>query len=126
MDSASELSCASPTVPIDASIPATRRRLSSDAVHHRLAKHVGTAPKNCPGLTGKTITPHVLRHSSAMRLLHAGNDIAVIALWLSHQNLTPDLGQIEPEQVRQRIDRQHLALGIGVYLGGHDLGLLIQ
>ena len=56
-----------------------------------------------------------------MRLLHAGNDIAVNALWLGHQNLTTDLGQIEPEQVRQRIDRQHLALGIGVYLGGMTL-----
>ena len=41
----------------------TRRRLSSDAVQHRLAKHIDTASKNCPGLTGKTITPHVLRHS---------------------------------------------------------------
>jgi integrase len=64
----------------------TRRRLSTDAVQHRLAKHVDTASRNCPGLTGKTITPHVLRHSCAMRLLHAGNDIAVIALWLGHQN----------------------------------------
>jgi integrase/recombinase XerD len=64
----------------------TCRRLSSDAVQHRLAKHVDTASKNCPGLTGKTITPHFLRHSKAMRLLHAGNDIAVIALWLGHQN----------------------------------------
>ena len=61
-----------------------------------------------------------------MRLLNAGNDIAAMALWLGHQDLTTDLGQIEPEQVRQRIDRQHLALGIGVYLGGLDLGLLIQ
>jgi integrase len=41
----------------------TCRRLSSDAVQRRLAKHVDTASKKCPGLTEKTITPHVLRHS---------------------------------------------------------------
>jgi site-specific recombinase XerC len=77
-----------PGIPDGILFPAlgTRRRLSSDAVQHRLAKHVDFASKNCPGLTGKTITPHVLRHSCAMRLLHAGNDIAVIALWLGHQN----------------------------------------
>lgn len=37
-------------------------------------------------LTGKNITPHVLRHSCAMRMLHAGIDTSVIALWLGHQN----------------------------------------
>jgi site-specific recombinase XerD len=29
---------------------------------------------------------HVLRHSAAMRLLHAGVDITVIALWLGHES----------------------------------------
>ena len=30
---------------------------------------------------------HVLRHSAAMRLLHAGVDTSVIALWLGHENI---------------------------------------
>jgi len=30
---------------------------------------------------------HTLRHTAAMRLLHAGVDIAVIALWLGHEHL---------------------------------------
>ena len=30
---------------------------------------------------------HVLRHSAAMRLLHAGIDTSVIALWLGHENV---------------------------------------
>jgi hypothetical protein len=33
-------------------------------------------------LTGKKVTPHTLRHSCAMALLHAGVDTTVIALWL--------------------------------------------
>lgn len=31
---------------------------------------------------------HTLRHTAAMNLLHAGVDIAVIALWLGHQHTT--------------------------------------
>ena len=33
------------------------------------------------------VTPHVLRHTAAMRLLHAGVDITVIALWLGHESV---------------------------------------
>src|SRR4029079_10381703 len=46
--------------------------------------HTATAAMSCPSLTTKTITPHVLRHTAAMRLLTAGIDIATIALWLGH------------------------------------------
>lgn len=56
----------------------TGTRLSRDAVERLVAKHATTA-----GL--KAVTPHVLRHSAAMQLLHAGTDIAVIALWLGHE-----------------------------------------
>lgn len=41
----------------------------------------------CPTLATKTITPHVLRHTAAMRLLHAGVETAVIALWLGHEQI---------------------------------------
>jgi site-specific recombinase XerD len=43
---------------------------------------------SCPSLASKHITPHVLRHTAAMRLLHAGVDTTVIALWLGHENVT--------------------------------------
>jgi site-specific recombinase XerD len=39
-------------------------------------------------LHGKTVTPHTLRHTAAMTLLHAGVDITVIALWLGHESPT--------------------------------------
>ena len=41
----------------------------------------------CPSLATKTISPHVLRHTAAMRLLHAGIDTTVIALWLGHEHV---------------------------------------
>ena len=62
-------------------------RLTRDAVARRLTTHTQTAAPHCPSLLTKTITPHVLRHTAAMRLLHAGVDTAVIALWLGHEHV---------------------------------------
>ena len=66
----------------------TRRgtRLSRDAVERLTVKHASTAAQACPSLAGKHLTPHVLRHSAAMALLHSGVDITVIALWLGHES----------------------------------------
>jgi integrase/recombinase XerD len=63
----------------------TGGRLSRDAIEHRLAKHTTTAAARCPSLNAKAITAHTLRHTAAMRLLHAGTDTSVIALWLGHE-----------------------------------------
>src|SRR6266480_1769815 len=63
----------------------TGGRLSRDAVEHRIAKHTAAAAARCPSLNAKTITAHTLRHTAAMRLLHAGTDTSVIALWLGHE-----------------------------------------
>jgi integrase/recombinase XerD len=63
----------------------TGGRLSRDAVEKRLALHVTAAAAGCPSLKAKKVTAHALRHSAAMRLLHAGVDTSVIALWLGHE-----------------------------------------
>jgi integrase/recombinase XerD len=65
----------------------TGGRLSRDAVEHRIAKHTVTAASGCPSLATKHITAHVLRHTTAMQLPHAGVDTAVIALWLGHESI---------------------------------------
>ena len=62
--------------------------LSRDAVGRLVGKHATSATRNHPALHGKTITPHTLRHTAAMNLLHAGVDITVIALWLGHESPT--------------------------------------
>lgn len=59
-------------------------QLSRDAIEHRIALYTQRAAIGCPSLGTKTVTAHVLRHTAAMRLLHAGVDISVIALWLGH------------------------------------------
>jgi integrase/recombinase XerD len=65
----------------------TGRKLTRDALERRLAKHAATAATACASLAVKTVTPHVLRHTTAMRLLHAGVDTTVIALWLGHEQI---------------------------------------
>jgi integrase/recombinase XerD len=72
--------------PADPLFPTSRGQpLSRDAVELLVARHARTARTTCPALHSKIISPHVLRHSAAMSLLHAGVDITVIALWLGHE-----------------------------------------
>jgi integrase/recombinase XerD len=63
----------------------TGGRLSRDAIEHRLAKHIAVGAARCPSLNTKKVTMHTLRHTAAMRLLQAGIDTSVIALWMGHE-----------------------------------------
>jgi integrase/recombinase XerD len=85
----------------------TGKRLSRDAIEHRLAIHVATAAASCPSITTKHITMHTLRHTAAMRLLLAGNDITVIALWLGHEQITTTQIYLHADMThkQQAIDR---------------------
>lgn len=62
------------------------RTLTRDAVRRIIDRHINNAIPTCPSLDRDGISPHTLRHTCAMRLLHAGVDIAVIALWLGHES----------------------------------------
>lgn len=65
---------------------ATGRRLSRDALARIVNIHTTTASATCSTLKTKNVTPHTLRHTAAMALLHAGIDTSVIALWLGHES----------------------------------------
>jgi integrase len=58
--------------------------MSADAVQRLVTTHA--AARSCPSINFKRVTPHTLRHTAAMTLLHAGVDTSVIALWLGHQS----------------------------------------
>ena len=60
--------------------------LSADALQALVARHVATASAKCSALAGRSITPHTLRHATAMALLRRGVDHTVIALWLGHES----------------------------------------
>ncbi len=61
--------------------------MSSHGVQYLLAKHVATARRSCTSLRRKRVSPHVLRHTTAMDLLQAGVEQSVIALWLGHESI---------------------------------------
>ena len=60
--------------------------MSADALQGLVRRHTIKARETCPTLEGKAVTPHTLRHSAAMDLLHRGVDLTVIALWLGHES----------------------------------------
>ena len=62
----------------------TGRAMSREAIAARLNVYSHHAASSCPSLSAKRVTPHVLRHTAAMRLLDAGVDAITIALWLGH------------------------------------------
>mgnify|MGYP003876378457 CR=1 FL=1 len=73
--------------PDDPVFPSTRgTALSRDAEEKLVKKHTAQALAGCPSLKEKTISSHVLRHTTAMELLHTGVDRTVIALWLGHES----------------------------------------
>jgi site-specific recombinase XerD len=76
---------AAPADPVFASRRGTQ--MSRDAVERMIEKHRMSAVARCPSLEKKGVSPHVLRHTSAMNLLHAGIDRSVIALWLGHESI---------------------------------------
>jgi len=53
------------------------------------------------------VTMHTLRHAAAMRLLLAGNDVTVIALWLGHEQISTTNIYLyaDMEHKQQAIDR---------------------
>ncbi len=68
-------------------------RLSRSGVAYILRKlqmRAGISPQHA-----KRVTPHVIRHTTAMHLLRAEVDITTIAAWLGHSQLDTTYGYVE-------------------------------
>ena len=69
------------------------RRLSRSGVAYilrKLARDAGLSPRHAAH-----VSPHVIRHTTAMHLLEAGVDITTIAAWLGHAQLSTTHGYVE-------------------------------
>jgi integrase/recombinase XerD len=78
-------------------------------VTQRLALHVKAAAERRPQLLDQPVSPHTIRHTTAMHLLQSGIDVAVIALWLGHESTTTTHMYIEADlsMKKRALDRLH-------------------
>ena len=60
--------------------------MSRSNITQRLSLAVSAASKKQPQLEQRSISPHTIRHTTAMHLLQSGVDITAIALWLGHES----------------------------------------
>ncbi|HXZ77359.1 MAG TPA: site-specific integrase [Streptosporangiaceae bacterium] len=93
-----------PVFPNRAGAPLTR-----SGVRDRLNRAVAAAEQHCPSLHGQHVTPHMLRHSTAMHLLQSGTDLAVIALWLGHSSPAVTHQYLEADLAAKEAVLQRLA-----------------
>jgi integrase/recombinase XerD len=79
--------------------------LSRSAIEKRLERAIARAADRCPSLKTKKISPHTIRHTTAMHLLQAGVDLSVIAMWLGHESI-----QTTHQYVEANLAMKELAL----------------
>lgn len=100
--------------PDDTVFPSQRRGpLSRDAVERLVVKYATQAQVTCHSLRQKHVTPHVLRHTTAVTLLQAGIDRSTIALWLGHESVETTQVYLDADlSVKERAIARTAPLGI--------------
>lgn len=63
------------------------RPLTRYGIHILVKRHARRAAITVPALRTKRLSPHTIRHATAMGLLHSGVDINTIRIWLGHVSL---------------------------------------
>lgn len=56
-------------------------------IHTLVKRYVSKASPGCPSLLKKRVSPHTIRHTTAMHLLRSGVDINTIRAWLGHVSI---------------------------------------
>jgi integrase/recombinase XerD len=81
--------------------------LSRWGFQYILRKHVEAAAQHCPSLRNKRISPHVLRHSCAVTILQATQDIRKVSLWLGHASVqtTEIYTRVDPSEKIEAINK---------------------
>jgi len=66
---------------------ANGKPLTRFGVRHIIRTYARKASQQCSSLNSKVVSPHTFRHSTAMHLLQAGNDINMVKIWLGHADI---------------------------------------
>jgi integrase/recombinase XerD len=62
-------------------------RMTRFGIHRLVAHYARLASKSTPSLCLKRVSPHTIRHTTAVHLLRSGVDINTIRAWLGHVSL---------------------------------------
>jgi site-specific recombinase XerD len=76
-------------------------------IRHILRKYTSSARDQCPSMRTKAVNPHTIRHTTAMHLLRAGNDINMVSYWLGHVdiNTTHVYVEIDMDMKRRMLEK---------------------
>lgn len=76
--------------------------MTRSGAHARLREAVERAAETCPSLRGRRVSPHTIRHTTAMHLLQSGMNLAAIALFLGHEDVQTTHGYVEANAEMKR------------------------
>jgi integrase/recombinase XerD len=81
-------------------------------IRHILRKYATSARNQCPSMMTEAVNPHTLRHTTAMHLLRAGNDINMVSYWLGHAdiNTTHIYVEIDMNMKRKMLEKANAPL----------------
>lgn len=65
----------------------TGKQMTRFGVHRLVTAYAESAGKKVESMRGKRVSPHTIRHTTAVHLLRAGVDINTIRAWLGHVSL---------------------------------------
>jgi site-specific recombinase XerD len=87
-------------------VDALGKRLTRFGLTHIVRRALSRASRQVPSLLSRSISPHTFRHTTAMRLLQAGVDLAVIRAWLGHSDIqtTHQYLEADVEMKRQALE----------------------
>jgi len=74
-------------------------------IRYIIKKYAKSAGRKCASINNKSVSPHTFRHSTAMHLIRAGNDINMVCSWLGHAdiNTTHIYVEIDMEMKRKML-----------------------
>jgi integrase/recombinase XerD len=80
--------------------------MTRSGFEYTLEKHVKAAAKKLPDLKGRSVSPHLLRHSCAVIMLQATRDVRKVTLWLGHSDMrtTEVYLRVDPSEKLEAMD----------------------
>ena len=84
-------------------------RLTRFGVRYIIAHRVSVAANTCPSLLTRRVTPHTIRHTTAMHLLQSNVDLNMIRSWLGHASIETTNGYVEIDLEMKRKTLQSAA-----------------